>query len=173
MLGVSNSVVAHLGFIMLNYANSKQLQGHSKSAELDVDLHSFAKALVAMLVDLNVRRVRPHDMNDRRGFAGVVKALDAKVRSLKKEGVASGVILAVAKIANELRGSSTGSYEGFEAALRSLQLTFTASPNPFYDDIAFPVSQTQARSFTKSISSFQRELALVAAKAFLKARDQA
>ncbi|MBR1129495.1 hypothetical protein [Bradyrhizobium iriomotense] len=157
---------------MLKFASSKQPQGHSKRAEFDVDLHSFTKALVANLVDLKVRAVRPHDMNDRRGFAAVVRALDTKVKILRKEGAASRDILAVAQIANELRGSSTGNYEGFEAALRSLQLTFTASPNPFYDDISFPVSQVQARSFTESISKFQRELAASAAKAFVRAREQ-
>ena len=157
---------------MLKFVSSKQPQGRSKRAELDVDLHSFTKALVANLVDQNVRAVSPHDMNDRRGFAGVVRALDNKVKALQREGAAARDVLAVAKIANELRGSSTGNYEGFEAALRSLQLTFTASPNPFYDDIAFPVSQVQARSFTESISSFQRDLAASAAKAFVKAREQ-
>jgi hypothetical protein len=172
MLGVKDGNIAHLGPVMLKFASSKQPQGHSKRAKLDVDLHSFTKALVANLVELNVRAVRPHDMNDRRGFAGVVRALDTKVKALRQEGAAARDVLAIAKIANELRGSSTGNYEGFEAALRSLQLTFTASPNPFYDDIAFPVSQAQARSFTANISSFQRDLAASAAKAFVRAREQ-
>src|SRR5690348_17169001 len=120
---------------MLKFLDAKQA---------DVDLQSFTKALVANLVDLNVRAVSPHDTEDRRGFAGVVRSLDQKVKALQKAGASASQILAVAKIANELRESSIGNYEGFEAALRSLQLTFTASPNPFYDDIAFPVSQVQA-----------------------------
>jgi hypothetical protein len=86
MLGVAYTNVAHLGSDMLKFASSKQPQGHSKRAELDVDLHSFTKALVANLVGLNVRAVRPHDTNDRRGFAGVVRALDAKVKSLDQNG---------------------------------------------------------------------------------------
>jgi len=135
-----------------------------------VDLQSFTKALVAKLVSLNVEAVYPHNPKDRKGFAGVVRMLDAEVKKLLREKASSDEVLAIARIANELRASNTGSYEGFEAALRSLQLTFTASPNPFYDDIAFPVSKSQAQSFTNAIPDFQRSLATSAAKAFIAAR---
>ena len=140
------------------------------AAARSVDLQSFTKALVANLVQLNVEAVYPHNPKDRQGFANVVRILDSEVKKLLKEKASSDAVLAVAKIANELRASNTGSYEGFEAALRSLQLTFTASPNPFYDDIAFPISKSQAQSFAKTITDFQRDLATTAAKAFVAAR---
>jgi hypothetical protein len=137
-----------------------------------VDLHSFTKALVAGLIGLNVDAVYPHDIRDRRGFAGVVRVLDLEVKRLRKKGASQDIVFSLSKIANELRPGNTGSYGGFEAALRSLQLTFTSSPNPFYDDIAFPVSKMQARSFTETIPDFQKKLALAAAKAFVAARKR-
>jgi hypothetical protein len=149
---------------------SKQLKYSDTGANGSVDLQSFTKALVANLVNLDVDAIHPHNPKDRKGFENVVRVLDAVVKKLMKENASSDVVLAVARIANELRPSNTGSYEGFEAALRSLQLTFTASPNPFYDDIAFPVSKVQAQSFTNKIPAFQRSLATSAAKAFVAAR---
>jgi hypothetical protein len=93
-------------------------------------------------------------------------------KTLRKERVPSETLLAVARLANELRASDVGTYEGFEAALRSLQLTFTSSPNPFYDDIDFPVSKTQAKSYIENIPNFQKDLALSAAKAFVAERNK-
>lgn len=135
-----------------------------------VDLHSFTKTLVAGLVELNVTAVHPHSVVDRRAFHEVVRLLDRRVKTLIKDRNPRQMVLSVAKIANELRPSNTGSFEGFEAALRSLQLTFTASPNPFYDDITFPVSKTQAQSFLANSNPVQRQLALDAAKVFAAAR---
>jgi hypothetical protein len=139
----------------------------------DIDLHSFAKAWVAGLVSQSVDAIRPHDPRDRQGFAGVLEMLDKKVASLVEQGAPADAILPLLQVANELRPSNTGSYEGFEAALRALQLTFTSSPNPWYDDIEFPVSQIQANSFMKQIPSAQRQLALEAAMAFITASGRA
>jgi hypothetical protein len=138
----------------------------------NIDLHSFTKAWVAGLVTQDVEAVRPHDPRDRRGFESVVELLDRKVEALTRQGSPAEVILPLLKVANELRPSNTGAYEGFEAALRALQLTFTSSPNPWYDDIEFPVSQVQACSFMRLIPEAQRRLALEAANAFVSARDQ-
>jgi len=138
----------------------------------DIDLHSFTKAWVAGLVSSEVDAIRPHDPRDRRGFASVVEFLDRKVGLLVEQGAPADAVLPLLQVANELRPSNTGGYEGFEAALRALQLTFTSSPNPWYDDIEFPVSQTQARSFMKLIPGPQRRLALEAVEAFMKASER-
>jgi hypothetical protein len=148
-------------------------QASKNQAEvMHIDVHSFTKALVAGLVQMNVGAVSPHDTRDRRGFEKIVRVLDRAVQRLRREGASSKMLLSVAKLANELRASDVGAYEGFEAALRSLQLTFTSSPNPFYDDIDFPVSKTQAKSFIENIPTFQKDLALSAAKAFVAERKK-
>jgi hypothetical protein len=144
----------------------------SETDPTHIDVQSFTKALVAGLVQLNVDAVSPHNTRDRRGFEKIVRVLDRTVQRLRKERVPSKTLLAVARLANELRASDVGTYEGFEAALRSLQLTFTSSPNPFYDDIDFPVSKTQAKSYIDNIPTFQKDLALSAAKTFVAERNK-
>jgi hypothetical protein len=138
----------------------------------DIDLHSFTKAWVAELVDKNVDGIRPHDPVDRRAFAAVLASLDRHIDALSGKSVPSEAILPLLKVANELRPSNTGSYEGFETALRSLQLTFTSSPNPWYDSIAFPVSQVQARSFLSLVPAVLRDIASDAANAFIASRER-
>jgi hypothetical protein len=67
---------------------------------------------------------------------------------------------------NELRPSTTGGFEGFEAALRALQLTFSSCPNPFYEEITFPVPKRYAEATVGNLSSFDRNLINEAADAF-------
>ncbi|MGA7453187.1 MAG: hypothetical protein WBW73_18555 [Rhodoplanes sp.] len=136
----------------------------------EIDLLSFTKAWVASLVMRDIEAIRPHDPRDRRGFKRVVEVLDDEVNELISENAAARIILPLLTVANELRPSNTGAFEGFEAALRSLQLTFTSSSNPWYDDIEFPVSRTQAESFVSLLPDRQRELATAAAEAFVQGR---
>ncbi len=131
---------------------------------------TFMKAFVASLVTKDVEFVRPHSPEDRSGFGKVVKLLDSFAEQMSEGEVAPERVWPILSIANGLREGNTGSYDGFEAALRSLQLTFTASPNPFYDDIHFPVSKTQAQSFIAHLPGSQRSLAFDAADAFISAR---
>lgn len=101
-----------------------------------------------------------------------VELLDSKVKALLEQNAAAEAVLPLLTVANELRPGNTGAFEGFEAALRSLQLTFTSSPNPWYDDIEFPVSQTQAESFMSLLPHPQRQLAIAAADAFIRGRGE-
>jgi hypothetical protein len=156
------------GDVMAKQANE---QYPDIAALKDIDLHSFTKAWVAELVDKRVDSVKPHDPVDRKAFAAVLATLDDRIERLAKEQLPSEAILPLLQVANELRPSNTGSYEGFETALRALQLTFTSSPNPWYDSIAFPVSQVQARSFLNLIPAVLRDIASDAAKAFIASRE--
>lgn len=146
--------------------------GSLESANKAFDLHTFTKALVAALVTQDIEVVRPHDPKDRRGFAAVLDTLDMWVEKLIAQSVPSQNVLPLLEVANELRPSNTGGYEGFESALRSLQLTFTASPNPWYDDIAFRVSRVQALGFLEHVPEMERSIAQEAAKAFIASRSR-
>ena len=137
-----------------------------------IDLHSFTKSWVAGLVRNHIDRIRLHDPLMREAFKAVLDALDRRVEELSEQCLPSEAILPLLQVANELRPSNTGAFEGFETALRSLQLTFTSSPNPWYDNIEFPVSPTQAESFLRSIPEVQREIALEAAQAFSVSMDR-
>jgi hypothetical protein len=71
---------------------------------------------------------------------------------------------------NQLRPSISGAFDGFESALRNLQLSFTSCPNPFYEEIAFTVTTPFAEAVVKDR---ERHLVEAAAKAFINARKQA
>lgn len=137
--------------------------GTSKSASAalsEIDLHSFTKASVASLVARDIEAIRPHDPRDRRGFKRVVELLDSKVKALLEQNAAAEAVLPLLTVANELRPGNTGAFE------------FTSSPNPWYDDIEFPVSQTQAESFMSLLPHPQRQLAIAAADAFIRGRGE-
>jgi hypothetical protein len=133
-----------------------------------MDLHTFTRAFVAGLVARDRLSVRPHSPRDRRGFASVVRLLDRKVEELERNRADPHVIRQLVRIANELRPSNTGGYEGFEAAFRSLQLTFASSPNPFYEEITFSVPKPYAEATVNGLPAFQRQLVNEAANAFVR-----
>jgi hypothetical protein len=133
-----------------------------------MDLHAFARAFIAGLVSRDRFAVRPHSPRDRKGFGSVVRLLDRKVEELERMKANPQAIRQLVRIANELRASNTGGYEGFEAALRSLQLTFASSPNPFYEEITFSVPKPYAEATVNGLPRFQRELVNEAADAFVR-----
>jgi hypothetical protein len=132
-----------------------------------LDTHSFVKAFVAGLILRDRLSIRPYATNDRRGFAQVVQLLDRKIDELEREGNVLAVRQLV-RIANDLRASNTGGYEGFETALRSLQLTFANYPNPFYEEISFAVPRPYAKSTVESLPLLERQLITEVADAFVR-----
>jgi hypothetical protein len=135
-----------------------------------IDIHAFAKGFVAGLVARDVNAVYPEEDRDRRGFDSVIRLLDAKVDELKTDATSRGLAHDVVRIANELRPSNTGSFEGFESALRALQLTFATCPNPWYDEIAFSIPKTYALETINSLPAFYRSLIEAAAQEFVQSR---
>jgi hypothetical protein len=140
----------------------------SGRSAIALDLQRFAKAFVAELVSHDLVAVRPKSPTDRRGFASVVRLLDQMVRELQERNGDKGEIRQLIRIVNELRPSNTGGFEGFEAALRSLQLTFSSCPNPFYEEIAFNVPKTYARATVDELPEFGKKLVNAAANAFIQ-----
>ncbi len=122
------------------------------------DLRTFTKAFVAGLVMKDMYEVRPDDIHTRRGFGSVVRVLDEARASLEASGADRNLVRMVGRLANELRPSNTGAFDGFEAALRQIQLTFTSSPNPEYDDIVFSVSRTYAEAAVAELPSDQQQI---------------
>jgi hypothetical protein len=112
--------------------------------------------------------VRPDDLHTRRGFAQVVRVLDDAKVALKSKGADSDFVRRVGRLANELRPGNTGAFDGFETALRQVQLTFTSSPNPDYDDIVFSVSKAYAESAVAELPPDQRQIVQEAIKVFIE-----
>jgi hypothetical protein len=133
-----------------------------------LDRQRFAKGFVAELVSRDLVAVRPKSPTDRRGFASVVRLLDKKIHELQEHDADKAQVRQLIRIVNELRPSNTGGFEGFEAALRSLQLTFSSCPNPFYEEIAFDVPKPYARATVDDLPEFGRRLVDAAADAFIQ-----
>lgn len=133
-----------------------------------LDLKTFTKAFVAGLVMRDMYEVRPGDTATRRGFEGVVEVLDQAREAIKSQGGDKAVIRMLGRLANELRSSNTGAFDGFEAALRQVQLTFTASPNPDYDDIVFSVPKSYAEAEVSGLEPAQRKLVDSAVEIFVE-----
>jgi|HubBroStandDraft_6_1064221.scaffolds.fasta_scaffold343550_1 hypothetical protein len=132
------------------------------------DTHAFIKAFVAGLVLRDRLSISPYGANDRRGFANVVRLLDKKIDELEKKGEDAKAVRQLVRIANDLRVSNSGGYEGFETALRGLQLTFANCPNPFYEEIAFAVPRPYAKTTVENLPPTHQTLIKEVAEAFLQ-----
>jgi hypothetical protein len=132
------------------------------------DLRTFTKAFVASLVVRDMYEVRPDDIHTRRGFDRVVRVLDEAKTALKAKGADRDFVRRVGRLANELRASNTGAFDGFETALRQVQLTFTSSPNPDYDDIVFSVSKSYAEAALADLTTDQHQIVDDAVKVFVQ-----
>ena len=124
-----------MGSKLLNWGNMNMpsdtaLSGKKEGQGTVFDTQTFMKGFVAGLVLRERFSVRPYSANDRRGFAQVIRLLDRKIGELDKRGEDPKILRQLVRIANDLRESNTGGYEGFETALRALQLTFASCPNP-------------------------------------------
>lgn len=136
------------------------------------DIRSFMKAFVAALIARGQRAVRPKALPDRKGFQEVVDLLDQEADRIEVSGGDPEVLRSVMSVANHLRSSNTGAYDGFETELRALQLTFTRCPNLFYKEISFTVPEPYARSVVASLPGSVRALVEAAADRFLEAQSR-
>lgn len=137
----------------------------------EFDLRAFTKAFVAALVLKDLYEVRPDDSQTRRGFNEVVRVLDEALGRLQETHADAGFIRRVRRVVNELRPSNTGAFDGFETALRKVQLTFTSSPNPDYDDIVFSVPKMYAQAAVDHLPADQKRIVEDAARVFFEEVD--
>src|SRR5688572_7697913 len=146
--------------------------GVHMSAELT--LGSFAQGFVAKLIAEGQSGISPKAAEDRHGLNEVVKTLDKEIQSERANGAKDKEwFRSLVMLRNELRPSLTGAFDGFENALRNLQLSFTSCPNAFYEDIAFNVTRPFAESVVSELPDRQRNLIARAAEAFVQARKRA
>ncbi len=136
-----------------------------------LDQDRFMEALVASLVVRRLSGIRPNDPSVRRGFSKILETVEAAAEAARDHTGDPQRLRQLVRLRNELRPSSSGSYEGFESALRALQLTFTSCPNPFYTEIAFTVPSAYASATLSKTPAFERDLAERAATAFIAEVD--
>ena len=119
-----------------------------------LEVRGFIKAFIAALVTRDFVELRPHEPATRRGFGAVVDELDREADRLYGTGGGNAAARRLTRLSNALRASNTGAYDGFESALRQVQLTFTSSPNPDYDEIAFSVPKLYASAVIAQLEEF-------------------
>jgi hypothetical protein len=117
---------------------------------------SFIRGLVAYLVKEGVTSIRPHSPEDRKRFLALVDRLKELVAKASRENL--GAFRSLVRLRNELLPSNTGALDGIETALRNMQLSLTSAPNPFYDEIAFDITPTHAKSLFSQLEPADRDL---------------
>jgi hypothetical protein len=142
------------------------------SAASRLSIGSFTKAFVAKLIELGETAIYPKSEADRRGFAVVVQTLNGEIERLRNSSDPDDKALyrSLVVLRNQIQASSTGAFDAFETALRNLQLSFTNSPNPFYEEIGFTISRPFAESIFSEFPPAQKKLIGDLAEKFRNAR---
>lgn len=128
----------------------------------------FFEAFVSSLVVRDLKGVSPDEARSRRGFSKVLDIVDGAVKQMRDKGGDEDSYRQLVRLRNDLKPSSSGSFDGFEAALRSLQLEMSNCPNPFYTEIAFTMPRSHAEARLGQLDPYGRELARKSAEAFLE-----
>lgn len=139
---------------------------------MDLNIGTFAEGFVAKLITSGTSYVQPHSFTDRKGFQKVAETIDQSVNELRIDPNQNRVLYRqLVRLRNDLQSSNAGSFDVFETALRNLQASLTASPNPYYEEISFNASPSYAQSLLDRLNQTQQELVNKAVIAFLKARS--
>jgi hypothetical protein len=133
---------------------------------MEIDLERFTRGFVAALVERNQPSIQPKRPEHVRGFYKMRELLDAEV-ARARDGTDREWLQQVVRLRNRLSPGPTGSFDQFETALRDLQLSFTESPNVYYEDIEFTLSKPFANSTLSKLADRERSLVNNAAAAFV------
>jgi hypothetical protein len=135
-----------------------------------ITLESFARGFVAALVEDDQPSIQPKRPEHLRGFYKLRELLEAEV-ARAQEGSDQEWLRHIVRLRNRLSPGPTGSFDQFETALRDLQLSFTESPNVYYEDIEFTISKPFARSTLGTLDERERSLVERAAAAFVSSNS--
>ena len=131
-----------------------------------LEVGKFAKGFVAALVELEQSSIQPKSPEHLRALNEVHRFI-AKQVELARDKQPRNWFKDVVRLRNSLSPGQTGAFDQFETALRDLQLSFTESPNPNYEDIIFTVSKPFASSSLEAFEPRERDLIRKAAGVFV------
>jgi hypothetical protein len=126
----------------------------------------FLRGLISYLVQQGITSIHPRSPEDRRRFLALLTALDEVVSAAPRKDLAA--YRSLVRLRNDLLPSNTGALDGIETAFRNLQLSLTAAPNPFYDEIAFDVPPAHAESIFEQIEPAERDIIVKVGQAYCK-----
>lgn len=131
------------------------------------DVDRFVRGFISALIEAECSSIQPKKPEHRKGFYKIQQFLDDNVRRAR-ESDDRDWLKQVVRLRNRLAPGPTGAFDRFETALRDLQLSFSESPNVFYEDIVFTVSRPFAESTLDRLSPRERKLVKEAAKIFVE-----
>jgi len=132
-----------------------------------LEVEKFAKGFVAALVELEQSSIQPKSPEHRRALNQLYEFIAEQVELARDNPRMRNWFKDVLRLRNSLSPGQTGAFDQFETALRDLQLSFTESPNPNYEDIVFTVSKPFASSSLEAFEPKERELIRNAARVFV------
>ena len=135
-----------------------------------LEVERFAKGFVAALVEQEQTSIQPKSPEHLRALNEVYNFIASEVERARDKPEMRSWFRDVVRLRNSLSPGQTGAFDQFETALRDLQLSFTESPNPNYEDIVFTVSKPFALSSLNAFNPNERELVRKAAKVFVDNR---
>ena len=135
-----------------------------------LEFDQFAKGFVAALVELDQSSIQPKSPEHLRALNELYHFISQAVEQARGPSDSREWLRDLVRLRNSLVPGQTGAFDQLETALRDLQLSFTESPNPNYEDIVFTVSKPFARSALETFGNKERELVRSAAKIFMDNR---
>jgi hypothetical protein len=140
---------------------------------MDLTIKEFTRGIVASLVEADVRSIQPKRAEQRKALRQVWQFLSKETERVRRSRTRDETWLRqVIRLRNAMSPGPTGAFDQFETALRDLQLSFTESPNPSYEDVDFTVSKPFAKSRLEQFDARSRVLIRKAADFFLAHSDR-
>lgn len=136
---------------------------------MELTLKEFTRGMVASLVTANVGSIQPKRPDQRKALRAVWQHISKETERARKSHTQDvDWLKQLIRLRNGMAPGITGTFDQFETALRDLQLSFTQSPNPSYEDVDFTVSKPFARSRLARFDQRARKLVDDATTIFLE-----
>jgi hypothetical protein len=117
----------------------------------------FIEAFAAQLIEKGYLVLRLNDPKVRERLLGVYEFLDEEIDAAHKDADQDWE-QSLINIRNLFQPSPIGSFDKFEAMMRSRQVYLTEHPNPYYQDIVFRLPAAAAASIIQSLDKPLRDL---------------
>jgi hypothetical protein len=117
----------------------------------------FIEAFAAQLIEKGYLVLRLNDPKVRERLLGVYEFLDEEIDAAHKDADQDWE-RSLINIRNLFQPSPIGSFDKFEAMMRSRQVYLTEHPNPYYQDIVFRLPAAAAASIIRSLDKPLRDL---------------
>lgn len=129
----------------------------------EVTTDDFLEALAAKLVSNGIRELRLNDQSARDSLTDVYSILNAELSNLDEDADEDeDWVDSVIEFRNMFIPSPIGAFDELEASLRAKQAYLINHPNPYYDDLAFRMSNAAAHvTFDAAVPKLAKLIELI------------